>query len=76
MVPGDFESAKFLKNSEKEFTGNYFRNSFVSEGILKPRLCHVQIAEPAVSWLEQVIILVQRPPPFSLLSADWPRRGG
>ena len=32
FIPGDFESSKPLKNYEKSFSGNYFRNNFVSEG--------------------------------------------
>ena len=34
LFPGDFESAKCLKSYEKYFSGNYFRNNLVSEGIL------------------------------------------
>ena len=32
LVPGHFESTKSLKNNEKSFSGNYFRNNFGSEG--------------------------------------------
>ena len=32
FFPGDFEGAKPLENDEKWFSGNYFRNNFVSEG--------------------------------------------
>ena len=34
FFPGDFEGANSLKNCEKNSWGNYFRNNFVSEGIL------------------------------------------
>ena len=32
FFPGHFESSKSLKNYENQFSGNYFRNNFVSEG--------------------------------------------
>ena len=32
FFPGHFETTKFLKNYEKQFSGSYFRNNFVSEG--------------------------------------------
>ena len=32
FFPGHFETTKGLKNNEKEFSGDYFRNNFVSEG--------------------------------------------
>ena len=32
FFPGHFESTKCLKNYEIYFSGNYFRNNFVSEG--------------------------------------------
>ena len=33
FFPGHFGSSKSLNNSENYFSGNYFRNNFVSEGI-------------------------------------------
>ena len=33
FFPGHFESANYVKNYEKLFSGNYFRSNFVSEGI-------------------------------------------
>ena len=35
FFPGDLESATSRKNYEKYFSGNYFRNNFVSEGMCK-----------------------------------------
>ena len=41
LFPADFEGTNSLKNYEKQLSGNYFRNNFVSEGtfICAPMVC-------------------------------------
>ena len=48
FFPRDFEGAKSLKNYEKYFSGNYFRNNFVSEGIIDiclPTYCNLEVIQ-------------------------------